>query len=241
MNSIVACLVIDLLQCVHTNMEREFKISRKYSSPCAAGIGEESRQRYTSTGFLHYWVRRSETGSTRLSWTHFWQWKIRSRLPQPSRNKCPTAKCCQGFVQRWSVDGTIQRVAGWTRLRWHQIWTNARIAGECVCQAWTLAACARSWIGIHANGSGRHVGEYIASRLIHFMKLFSFFFLSHTNQGNKGAVSIRFSLYGVSMCVVNAHLAAHDHMLDERVKDFEKIVDEHKFHVKGTQEIFQHE
>lgn len=43
------------------------------------------------------------------------------------------------------------------------------------------------------------------------------------------------------MCVVNAHLAAHDHMLDERIKDFEKIVDEHKFHVKGMQEIFQHE
>lgn len=61
------------------------------------------------------------------------------------------------------------------------------------------------------------------------------------SQGNKGAVSIRLNLYGVSMCVVNAHLAAHDHMLDERIKDFEKIVDEHKFHVKGTQEIFQHE
>lgn len=60
-------------------------------------------------------------------------------------------------------------------------------------------------------------------------------------QGNKGAVSIRFNLYGVSMCVVNAHLAAHDHMLDERIKDFEKIVDEHKFHVKATPEIFQHE
>lgn len=59
--------------------------------------------------------------------------------------------------------------------------------------------------------------------------------------GNKGAVSIRFSLYGCSVCVVNAHLAAHDHMLDERIKDYEKIVEEHKFHVKTTQEIFQHD
>lgn len=41
--------------------------------------------------------------------------------------------------------------------------------------------------------------------------------------------------------MVNSHLAAHDHMLDERIKDFEKIVDEHKFHVKHTQDIFQHE
>lgn len=30
-------------------------------------------------------------------------------------------------------------------------------------------------------------------------------------------------------------------MLDERIKDFEKIVDEHKFHVKHTPEIFKHE
>lgn len=60
-------------------------------------------------------------------------------------------------------------------------------------------------------------------------------------QGNKGAVSIRFKLYGVSVCLVNAHLAAHDHMLDERIKDFEKIVDEHKFHIKHTPDIFQHE
>ena len=28
--------------------------------------------------------------------------------------------------------------------------------------------------------------------------------------GNKGTVSIRFNLYGVSICVLNCHLAAHD-------------------------------
>lgn len=40
---------------------------------------------------------------------------------------------------------------------------------------------------------------------------------------------------------MNAHLAAHDHMLEERIKDYEKIVEEHKFHVKTTTEIFTHE
>lgn len=60
-------------------------------------------------------------------------------------------------------------------------------------------------------------------------------------QGNKGAVSIRYKFYGVSVCVVNSHLAAHDHQLDERIKDFEKIVDEHKFHLKTTPTIFKHE
>lgn len=59
--------------------------------------------------------------------------------------------------------------------------------------------------------------------------------------GNKGAVSIRFSLYGCSFCLVNAHLAAHDHMLEERIKDYERIVEEQKFHVKPTKDIFGHE
>lgn len=54
-------------------------------------------------------------------------------------------------------------------------------------------------------------------------------------------MSIRFKLYGVSVCVLNSHLAAHDHMLDERIKDFEKIVDEQKFHIKATPDIFKHE
>lgn len=75
--------------------------------------------------------------------------------------------------------------------------------------------------------------------------IFSFFHLKKCNmifpQGNKGAVSIRFALYGCSVCVVNAHLAAHDHMLEERIKDYEKIVEEHKFHVKPTVNIFGHE
>jgi inositol-1,4,5-trisphosphate 5-phosphatase len=32
-------------------------------------------------------------------------------------------------------------------------------------------------------------------------------------QGLKGAVSIRMTLYGVSLCFVNSHLSAHDHLL----------------------------
>lgn len=36
-------------------------------------------------------------------------------------------------------------------------------------------------------------------------------------------------------------MAAHDHMLEERIKDYEKIVEEQKFHVKPTKDIFGHE
>lgn len=59
--------------------------------------------------------------------------------------------------------------------------------------------------------------------------------------GNKGAVSIRMNMYGTSVVFVNAHLAAHDHMLEERVDDYNDIIEHHKFHVKPTQSIMQHE
>lgn len=60
-------------------------------------------------------------------------------------------------------------------------------------------------------------------------------------QGNKGAVSVRFSTYGNSICVVNAHLAAHDNKLNERVEDYHQIVNDHKYHVKRSKNIFSHE
>lgn len=47
--------------------------------------------------------------------------------------------------------------------------------------------------------------------------------------------------YGTTICLVNAHLAAHDHNLDERIEDYETIIKEQKFKVKPTQEIFDHE
>ncbi|XP_053680610.1 inositol polyphosphate 5-phosphatase K-like [Anopheles nili] len=59
--------------------------------------------------------------------------------------------------------------------------------------------------------------------------------------GNKGAVSIRLNVYGSSICLVNAHLAAHDHMLEERINDYERIVQEQKFHVKTKETIFEHD
>uniref|UniRef100_A0AAG5DM21 Inositol polyphosphate-related phosphatase domain-containing protein n=1 Tax=Anopheles atroparvus TaxID=41427 RepID=A0AAG5DM21_ANOAO len=59
--------------------------------------------------------------------------------------------------------------------------------------------------------------------------------------GNKGAVSIRLNVYGSSICLVNAHLAAHDHMLEERINDYERIVQEQKFHIKAKETIFDHD
>lgn len=59
--------------------------------------------------------------------------------------------------------------------------------------------------------------------------------------GNKGAVSIRFSLYGCALSFVVAHLAAHDHQLDERIEDYKQILENHHYHVKRYREIYDHD
>ncbi|KAL3283968.1 hypothetical protein HHI36_018139 [Cryptolaemus montrouzieri] len=59
--------------------------------------------------------------------------------------------------------------------------------------------------------------------------------------GNKGAVSVRLSIYGCSLCFVNSHLSAHDNHLKDRVEDYNSIVKDHEFHVPEHTEIFYHE
>ena len=59
--------------------------------------------------------------------------------------------------------------------------------------------------------------------------------------GNKGAISLTINIYGNTFCIVNAHLAAHDHQLDERISDYERIVAESKFHIEDKETIFNHE
>ncbi|XP_067637467.1 inositol polyphosphate 5-phosphatase K [Eurosta solidaginis] len=59
--------------------------------------------------------------------------------------------------------------------------------------------------------------------------------------GNKGAVSIRFSLYGCALTFVVAHLAAHDQHLDERIEDYEQIMENHHYHVPHYREIYDHD
>ncbi|KAM7349424.1 inositol polyphosphate 5-phosphatase K [Cochliomyia hominivorax] len=59
--------------------------------------------------------------------------------------------------------------------------------------------------------------------------------------GNKGAVSIRFNLYGCGLTFIVAHLAAHDHHLDERIEDFKQIMDNHHYHVARFREILDHD
>nr|XP_050847950.1 inositol polyphosphate 5-phosphatase K-like isoform X3 [Vespula vulgaris] len=59
--------------------------------------------------------------------------------------------------------------------------------------------------------------------------------------GNKGAVSIRLNIYGVSICVVNTHLTPHDHLLTDRIADYNTILREHSFSAPDTSNILFHD
>ncbi|XP_050308563.1 phosphatidylinositol 4,5-bisphosphate 5-phosphatase A-like isoform X2 [Anthonomus grandis grandis] len=59
--------------------------------------------------------------------------------------------------------------------------------------------------------------------------------------GNKGAVSIRLSIYGCSLCFVNSHLSAHDNQLKDRIEDYNNIIKYQEFHVEETSKIFYHD
>ncbi|XP_075167113.1 phosphatidylinositol 4,5-bisphosphate 5-phosphatase A isoform X1 [Haematobia irritans] len=59
--------------------------------------------------------------------------------------------------------------------------------------------------------------------------------------GNKGAASVRMSLYGSGVSFVVAHLAAHDENLKERVIDYNQILDNHRYKVRKYHTIFDHD
>ncbi|XP_072949081.1 inositol polyphosphate 5-phosphatase K-like [Epargyreus clarus] len=59
--------------------------------------------------------------------------------------------------------------------------------------------------------------------------------------GNKGAVSVRFNIYGCSVCLVNCHLTAHEHLLADRINDYNTIIKQHIYHVAETANILYHD
>ena len=64
---------------------------------------------------------------------------------------------------------------------------------------------------------------------------------SMKESGWKGAVSVRFKMYGVSMCFVGCHLCAHDHLLPIRIKEYNTIVETHEYNDKDVPKILYHD
>lgn len=59
-------------------------------------------------------------------------------------------------------------------------------------------------------------------------------------QGNKGGVTIRLSLYGHTICFINCHLPAHMENTEQRLDDFEKIL-EMQFEGENIPSTLDHE
>lgn len=49
------------------------------------------------------------------------------------------------------------------------------------------------------------------------------------------------TIYGITTCLVNSHLAAHDEMYHERCGDYNRIKNTTKFSVKVSKSIFEHD
>ncbi|XP_054858033.1 inositol polyphosphate 5-phosphatase K [Eublepharis macularius] len=59
--------------------------------------------------------------------------------------------------------------------------------------------------------------------------------------GNKGAVSIRMFLYGHAVCFVNCHLPAHMENADQRLDDFEHILELQQFEGEKVAGVLDHD
>jgi len=59
--------------------------------------------------------------------------------------------------------------------------------------------------------------------------------------GNKGTVSIRLKVYGVSLCVLNSHLAAHDEFNQARIESYNTVLGSHAFSERETELIMYHD
>lgn len=59
--------------------------------------------------------------------------------------------------------------------------------------------------------------------------------------GNKGAVSVRLSIYSCSMCFVNSHLAAHESETLQRINEYNIIIEKQKFEDTEATNILTHD
>lgn len=68
----------------------------------------------------------------------------------------------------------------------------------------------------------------------------SFFFFCFI-KGNKGGVTARMSVYGHMLCFMNCHLPAHMENTNQRLDDFERMLEAQQFDGESIDGILDHE
>lgn len=76
---------------------------------------------------------------------------------------------------------------------------------------------------------------------LHLVTIFSKSAVPFPHQGNKGGVTIRLSLYGHMICFINCHLPAHIENTDQRLDNFEKILEMQQFEGENVPGVLDHE
>lgn len=61
------------------------------------------------------------------------------------------------------------------------------------------------------------------------------------SQGNKGGVSARMMVFGHPVCFLNCHLPAHMRNLEQRMEDFESILQQQQFEGSTAVGVLDHE
>lgn len=84
---------------------------------------------------------------------------------------------------------------------------------------------------------------FLITNNIHWIHLFPLNFSSACSllQGNKGGVSARMSVYGHTICFLNCHLPAHMENSDQRMEDFESILQQQQFEGQAATGVLDHE
>ncbi|OAD62806.1 Inositol polyphosphate 5-phosphatase K, partial [Eufriesea mexicana] len=54
-------------------------------------------------------------------------------------------------------------------------------------------------------------------------------------------LSIRLNMYGINMCIINTHLTPHDHLLADRIMEYNTILTNHNFSNSDTSTILFHD
>lgn len=60
-------------------------------------------------------------------------------------------------------------------------------------------------------------------------------------KGNKGGVSARMTVFGHPVCFLNCHLPAHMRNLEQRMEDFESILQQQQFDGGAATGVLDHE
>lgn len=219
--------------------------------PFLRGVQTQS----TRTGLGGYWVRATHYRVLlwnqlrfmmlqKLKWAH---------VTGGSKGRCsvcvlpPASRCMHACVHMSvcdlpvHVDVSITPGCCWCSLLLFEV---SAAAADCLafwcCECWgkkTTRPCSRAQIWLI------YADVCLILNLVCIRGPFdaACFALSCHFKGNKGGVSARMTMFGHPVCFLNCHLPAHMRNLEQRMEDFESILQQQQFEGGAATGVLDHE